>query len=73
MATVMNMSSYAFEAEEVPLEQYDDEVLSAGWNPQLELVGNRPIADVDKHKTYASEMSGVDLDDFLQLMYRCQP
>ena len=54
-------------------EEYGDEVLCAGWNPQLELVGNRPIADVDKHKTYASEMSGVDLDDFLQLMYRCQP
>lgn len=37
MKTMMDMSSYEIEPEEPKLD-YDDEIMSAGWNPAVELV-----------------------------------
>ena len=72
MATVMNMGSYEIEHDDRVDEEYSDEVMCAGWNPQLELVGNRPVAEVDKHVAYFPEMADVDVEAFLKLMYKSQ-
>ena len=70
MATTMNMSGYEIERELV--EEYGDEVLCAGWNPQLELIGNHPVSIMDKRVAFSREMANVDIDAFLQKMYKFQ-
>jgi hypothetical protein len=72
MATVMNMGSYEIEHVDVVTDQYDDEVMCAGWNPQLALVADWPVAEVDKHMAYYSHMADMDVDAFLQQMYKYQ-
>jgi hypothetical protein len=72
MATIMNMSGYEVEHEEMSIEEYGDEVMCAGWNPQLAMLRNRPAVTADKHKAYMPEMADVDIDAFLQLMYKYQ-
>jgi hypothetical protein len=72
MATVMNMSGYDLEREVVAVEEYGDEVMCAGWNPQLALVGDRPIMESDRHVSFPSELANVDIDAFLQQMYKYQ-
>jgi hypothetical protein len=72
MATVMNMSGYEIEREAVAIEEYDDEVMNAGWNPQLVLVGERPVAAGERHRAIPDEMANVDVESFLQKMYEYQ-
>lgn len=72
MSIVMNMSSYEIEREEVPAEEYDDEVMCAGWNPQLALIGERPVAEIDKHAGFPDALAYVNVDTFLQKMYQFQ-
>jgi hypothetical protein len=72
MAIMMNMSGYEIEREAVALEQYDDEMMYAGWNPQLGLVGNHPAVSVDKHVSLPHELANVDVETFLQQMYKSQ-
>ena len=72
MAIVMNMSGYEIEREVVAVEEYGDEVMSAEWNPQLALVGDRHAAEMDKHAAFPRELAEVDVDSFLQKMYKYQ-
>lgn len=72
MSIVMNMSGYEIEREEVLTEEYDDEVMCAGWNPQLALVGERPVAAIDKHAGFPDALACVNVDTFLQKMYKFQ-
>jgi hypothetical protein len=72
MAIVMNMSGYEVEHEAVTLGEYDDEVLCAGWNPQLALIGNEPVGRMDRYAAFPAELANVDADAFLQKMYRYQ-
>jgi hypothetical protein len=71
MATVMKMSGYEIEREVVAIEEYDDEVLNAGWNPQLVLASEGPVAG-DRHRAIPDEMANVDVETFLQKMYEYQ-
>jgi hypothetical protein len=72
MAIVMNMSGYGIEREVVAIEEYDEEVMNAGWNPQLVLASERPIAAGDRHMALPDEMANVDVETFLQKMYEYQ-
>jgi hypothetical protein len=72
MAIMMNMSGYEIEREEVAIEEYGDEVMCAGWNPQLALVGDRHVAEMDKHAVFPRELANVDVETFLQKMYKYQ-
>lgn len=49
-----------------------DEVMCAGWNPQLALVGERPVASMDKHAGFPDALACVNADTFLQKMYKFQ-
>lgn len=72
MSIVMNMSGYEVEREEVSAEEYGDEVMCAGWNPQLALIGERPVAAVDRHAGFPDAIARVNVDAFLQKMYQFQ-
>lgn len=53
-------------------EEYGDEVMSAGWNPQLTQASQYPVAQLDRHVNVLTGLAGVDVDAFLQRMYECQ-
>jgi len=70
MAIVMDMSSYAVERVEEIVETYDDEVMYAGWNPQLTLAETAHIAPA--HPVFPSSLAEADIEAFLQKMYANQ-
>lgn len=72
MATTMNMSGYEIEREAVADEEYGDEVMYAGWNPQLASAGDQPVREMDKYTALPGELATVDIDAFLQKMYKYQ-
>ena len=72
MATMMNMSGYEIERETVAVEEYGDEVMYAGWNPQLRLVSDHPAVAVIKDAAFPHELANVDVDAFLLQMYKSQ-
>jgi hypothetical protein len=72
MATTMNMNGYEIEREAVADEGYGDEVMYAEWNPQLALVGDQPVREMDKHPALPGGLATVDIDAFLQKMYKYQ-
>lgn len=71
MATVMNMSGYEIEREMV-VEEYGDEVMSAGWNPEVAMVADRLVEVTHDRAAFPGELANVDVDSFLQKMYRYQ-
>jgi hypothetical protein len=65
MATIaMNKDGCDTEHDALMLEEYGDEVMCAGWNPQLALVGVSSIEQVGEHTNDAERttVSGVVLD-----------
>jgi hypothetical protein len=68
MATVMNMSGYEIERA----EGYDDEVMLAGWNPQLTLASICSSDPVIKTGMIPHSLVDVDVDAFLNMMRVCQ-
>lgn len=72
MSIVMNMSGYEVGREGVSAEEYGDEVMCAGWNPQLALIGERPVSTMDKHAGFPDALACVNVDAFLQKMYKFQ-
>lgn len=72
MTTTMNMSGYEIERKVAAVEEYGEEVMCAGWNPELELVGDRPVPEVDRHAVFARELADADIDVFLRKMYKYQ-
>lgn len=69
MDTIVN--GCVIEHEALVVEEYDDEVLCAGWNPQLALAGDSPVAR-DRHVKLPADLADVDVDTFLKKMYECQ-
>ncbi len=70
MAIVMDMSGYAVERVEAVVETYDDEVMYAGWNPQLAVAETAHIAPA--HPAFPSFLAEADIAAFLQKMYANQ-
>jgi hypothetical protein len=70
MTIVMNMSGYEIERETIAVEQYGDEVLNAGWNPQLAQVVEHTRAKVQQ--AMPRSLARVDVDEFLNKMYAYQ-
>lgn len=68
MATVMNMSGYEIERA----EGYDDEVMLAGWNPQLTLASICSSDPVIKTGMIPHSLVDVDVDAFLNMMTVCR-
>lgn len=73
MATTMNTSGYEIEREVVTADEYGDEITCPEWNPQLEVARDCPARESDKHAAVAHALANVDIDAFLQEMYKFQP
>jgi hypothetical protein len=72
MATTMNMSGYEIERDADAVEEYGDEVMYAEWLPQLEQVSDLPVGRADKRTAFTGELANVDVDTFLEKMYKYQ-
>lgn len=54
------------------VEEYGEEVMCAGWNPQLMLMGNGPVAQTNGHVNLLADFASADVDVFLKKMYEYQ-
>ena len=73
MSIVMNMSNYAVEDVSKTEAQYDDEVMYAGWNPQLELATQQHLVTLmEKYPSLPASLVAADAETFLQKMYAYQ-
>jgi hypothetical protein len=63
---MMNMSQGKIENDEPATAEYDDEIMSSGWNP---LIGLAQLVPENKHKSFPAELANVDLEAFLKKMY----
>jgi hypothetical protein len=68
MKSLMSMNGYEVECPAA----YGDEVLDAGWNPQLSLMSSCANDQVEKHHALLPTLANVDVDTFLNVMYRAQ-
>lgn len=50
-------------------EEYGDEVLCAGWNPQLTLAAENSVSQIDRHDNLPANLANTDIDSFLKKMY----
>ena len=53
-------------------QEYGEEVMCAGWNPQLVLAHESPVARINRHIDLPADLANVDVDTFLKRMYECQ-
>ena len=53
-------------------EEYGDEVLCAGWNPQLAQASETPVARIDRHIDLPADLVDMDVETFLKKMYEYQ-
>jgi hypothetical protein len=67
-----NMSGRNIEHEAIMIEQYGEEILFAGWNPQLTLASESAVAQLNKHVSLLSDFGGMDADAFLKKLYEIQ-
>lgn len=70
MAIVMDMGSYEIERIEGPVPAYGDEVMYAGWMPQLATIEVAHVAP--SHPALPPSLADADIDTFLARMYAGQ-
>ncbi|GAB4413119.1 MAG: hypothetical protein OHK0054_01650 [Sideroxydans sp.] len=68
MAIVMDMSSYQLESAEAATERYNDEILYAGWNPQISLNAPSETCDAAERSPFPPALAEIDIEAFLRLM-----
>lgn len=61
----MNMSQGNIESNKSASVDYDDEILSSGWNP---VIGLSQLVTEDEHRSFPTELANVDLEVFLKNM-----
>ena len=68
----MNKNECDIEHVTLVTEEYGDEVLCAGWNPQLLLASESPVTQLNRHVALPADLANVDVDSFLKKMYESQ-
>lgn len=69
----MDMSSFAIESAAPMRTDYADEVLDAGWNPQLALqLHTLPVSSPSEHHALPRSLAVADVPAFLAQMYASQ-
>ncbi|GAO35358.1 hypothetical protein SCT_0744 [Sulfuricella sp. T08] len=71
MAITTNMSSYEIGTDSVEAE-YGDEIMCAGWNPDVGLVCQNLLELSDTHTTIPADLTMEISELFLKKMYACQ-
>jgi hypothetical protein len=67
-AVVMNMRGHTAGSGAGVPEEYGDEVMLSGWNPQVAAV-EQSLVEMDRYVARLAGMANVDIDSFLQKMY----
>ncbi len=60
------------EHEALEIEKYGEEILFAGWNPQLALARENPLVRTGKHIRPPADLLDKDIDAWLKKMYEYQ-
>ena len=68
----INTNGYEIEREAPINEEYGEEVLCAGWNPQLALVEESRIAQTNEQVDLPTNSADADADVFLKNLYEFQ-
>ena len=80
MKTTMDMSSYEIEQDTMEIE-YGEEIISSGWNPDVDLICEQLHVPIDEQNMMAAdittlnsteEISGEVSEMFLRKMYSYQ-
>ena len=71
-SVVMDMNGCNIEHEALVIEEYGEEVMFAGWNPQLTLLGESPVAQINRHVSLLTDLANMDIDAFLKKIYEYQ-
>ncbi len=66
---VMNVDECDIAHEALMLEEYGEEVMFAGWNPQLNLLGDSPVTPINKHVNLFADLANMDIDSFREKLY----
>ncbi len=72
MNTVLMNNGCNVEHDALMTEIYGEEVMCAGWNPLLTLVGESPVAQINKHVNLLADAASMDAEAFLKMMYEFQ-
>ena len=70
--SLLKLGRYGVETEAPSADEYCEEVMCAGWNPQLAMASERPVAQIDRHITLLNVLTSGNVDAFMQLMYEHQ-
>jgi hypothetical protein len=60
---VMNVNGCDTEHDSLMLKEYGEEVMCAGWNPQLALVGKDSVEQIGKHPDERVLVAAPDVAD----------
>ena len=72
MAITTNMSDYEIEADSIEAE-YDDEILCAGWNPDIDVAClHLPLEPSNAHMAMPTDLTTEISELFLRKMYSYQ-
>jgi hypothetical protein len=75
MRIELDMGTGQMEMESSSETTYDDEVMCAGWNPDLVAVRLQEVAASGQHEEVSplpADLAAVDVDAFLKKVYRFQ-
>lgn len=70
--SLLKLCGYGVETEALMADEYCEEVMCAGWNPQLAMASETPVVQIDRHVTLINVLTSGDVDAFMQLMYEHQ-
>lgn len=62
----MNMNQVNIEHKDSITPEYNDEIMSSGWNP---VIGLSQLVPEKKHRSIPTELANVDLEVFIKKMY----
>lgn len=71
MAITTNMSNYEIGTDSIEAE-YGDEIMCAGWNPDVGLVRQELLVPSDTHMIMPADLVMEISELFLKKMYACQ-
>ncbi|MBU1690588.1 MAG: hypothetical protein KJ958_11435 [Gammaproteobacteria bacterium] len=71
MAITTNMSNYEIGTDSIEAE-YGDEIMCAGWNPDVGLACQNQLEPSGTHMTMPADLTTEISELFLRKMYACQ-
>lgn len=71
-ALTMHTDTPALENAAALSEEYGDEVMFSGWNPQVAAAVKQSFLEIDRRVAIFAGLSNADIESFLQNLYEYQ-